>query len=246
MICLTKDLQKLKNITESDENQEELEEDQREKEEEIQGELEEELEEIQGELEEEKDEIVEKKVENQVEKKEESKEEEYSYNFCNWKTENKVCQNSVVCLGQKFCNRHTHVIKNFKLIPIKNRNDFLCSTTLITKFIPRSKKHIINMMKNLGLDEVNINVYIIGSATSIEEAYYETDEYIELAVDSTKYYYVPKRGQLNAKNLKVILESSCLNMPIVKVQGNPYCKECYNKNAIRYNYPIIDLIKEEK
>ena len=189
--------------------------------------------------------------------KEEKKEEEKEETFCEWHSynSNKCGKKSN---SKKFCVKHESLKNDFKLLKDLNVKDLdliCCKELLIKVPRPRSKEHIIEMMKLHKIDGISDNVIDVQlSRDCIEEASTESDDYIELSSDGARYYYDDKvvRGKHKTKELQVIFKKYCDNKPIIQIVNSEdvYCKECYvyeckNSNPLnqKYKYPSLKILQ---
>ena len=142
--------------------------------------------------------------------------------ICNWTTYNgSHCRRTIS--GEKFCNLHKQMILHYEQI----KEESSCSSCEEIKVIPRSYAHIKSVMKNIDNEDDLVEVYI--SKGLIEEADLSDKSCITILSDDFHYYYNPRRGQSNAKNIKVVLRKYCQNNSIIKIEDNEYCEECYKK-----------------
>lgn len=158
--------------------------------------------------------------------------------ICDWITyDNKQCKrHSVACHGDyKFCKLHKKMLNDYK---INNDSEELCESYKKVKIIPRSYKHIKYFMRDIDNEETIVNICFPGGCT--EEADISNDEYILLLSDDSKYYYKYERGDLKAKDLRLLLKKYCKNNGKINIDGVIYCKDCY-KNI--KNSPKLHLIK---
>ncbi len=127
----------------------------------------------------------------------------------------------------RFCDVHRDLIVGYSRITETGEQD-LCETFKEIKINPRSHKHIKSIMNSLNNDDDTVQVYLVGG--SIEEADITNTDYIVLNSDNSRFYYIPKRGQNRAKDLKIILRDFCQHNCTVSYGGTKYCEECYRKN----------------
>jgi hypothetical protein len=134
----------------------------------------------------------------------------------------------------RFCDLHRDLIVEYSRI--KNSEE-LCETFKEIKVVPRSYKHIKTIMSSLGNEDDTVQVYLSGGC--VEEADISNSDYITLNSDNSRFYYVPKRGQNRAKDLKIILREYCQHTSIIHHGETNYCEECYKKLK---DVPRISLI----
>lgn len=134
------------------------------------------------------------------------------------------------------CSLHKDLMVDYEWL--KN-SDELCETTKEIKIIPRSYKHIKNVMNKMGkTDDDCVDVYMAGG--SIEEAYIGNENYIELVSDNSRYYYNYHKGQYKSKDLKIILKEYCPDDAVICARGTNYCEKCYKKVK---NVPKFFVVK---
>lgn len=157
---------------------------------------------------------------------------------CNWMTyKGNHCRKNTLKNGKtscKYCLMHKEIINDYKKV---KKSDELCETFKEIKMIPRSHKHIKHIMASMDNDDDIVQVYMSGGL--IEDADISHELYILLLSDNSKFYYNGKRGQLKAKNLKIVLRKYCQNNSCVDVRGSLYCEECYKKLG---NVPRLNLV----
>jgi len=137
-----------------------------------------------------------------------------------------------------FCKLHQELIEEYKLIKSsKDSENDLCETFEEFKIVPRSFKHVRSVMASLNNEDEKVDVYMPGGL--IEEAEIQ-QSYIMLLSDSCKYYYIAKKGEHKAKDLKIILRRHCPNNCIVCIGDTKYCEECYRKLK---NVPRISVLR---
>lgn len=134
-----------------------------------------------------------------------------------------------------FCDLHQDLISKFSKV---HDDDELCETFKEIKVVPRSYKHIKTIMSNMGNEDDIVQVYLAGG--SVEEAELSNNDFITLISDNSRFYYLPKRGQNRAKDLKIILKEYCQCNSVVYYAGCKYCEECY-KSKVK-DAPRISLI----
>jgi len=133
----------------------------------------------------------------------------------------------------RFCDLHRDLIAEYS----KVKEDELCETFKEIKVVPRSYKHIKTIMSSLGNEDDIVQVYLSGG--SIEEADISNSDFVTLNSDNSRFYYVPKRGQNRAKDLKIILKEYCQSNSMIYYAGFKYCEECYKKMK---DVPRISLV----
>lgn len=153
---------------------------------------------------------------------------------------------SASLVSTSMCKRHKYIMKSFEIV--KNPKDVSCSTSRDLKVIPRSKSFLEQLYINLDIEYTdNVDVYFPGGL--IEEGNISHENYIELTIDNTRFYYIPDRKQKNAKNLKIILKEYCTNEPFIyfKDTDTYYCRECYEKYGKKdaYNFPHLNLFEND-
>jgi hypothetical protein len=136
----------------------------------------------------------------------------------------------------RFCDLHRDLIAEYTRIV--DQPEELCEIFKEIKVVPRSFKHIKTIMSSLDNEDDSVQVYLAGGC--IEEADISNSDYIVLLSDNSRFYYVPKRGQNRAKDLKVILREFCQHNCIINYGGTKYCEECY-KNKVK-DGPRISII----
>lgn len=134
----------------------------------------------------------------------------------------------------RFCDLHRDLIVEYSKI----KEDELCQTFKEIKVTPRSHKHIKTVMSSIGNEDDIVQVYLSGGC--IEDAVINNSEFVLLSSDNSCFYYVPKRGQNRAKDLKVILREYCQCNSVVSYGGINYCEECYKKLK---DVPRISLVQ---
>lgn len=108
------------------------------------------------------------------------------------------------------------------------------------------------MLDKYDVKELWVDVVLPGSSNVTEEADITNEEYIEMVADESRYYYEPEKREegskrkLNAKNLKIVIDTSCLEIGNIKANGSHYCEECYKKAGIKNGFPILDNLEELK
>jgi len=172
-------------------------------------------------------------------KQEEDKESETdAITICQWYT-----YHGVRCTkksdSKKFCQKHELLKNDFKILPDNKEvlKELTCCNEKIIKIPkPRSKEHIISLMKLhkiISEDEEDIIdnvVEVLVSKDNIEEASIESDDYIELETDNAKYYYDDKvvRGRHKSKELTIMFTKYCDETPFIQIcSEDVYCKTCY-------------------
>jgi len=141
---------------------------------------------------------------------------------CDWSTyKGSHCKKIVN--GTKFCDLHNDLINSYSKICC----DDFCETFKEIKIVPRSYKHIKAIMSGMKNEDDIVQVYLAGG--SIEEADISNMDFIVLNSDNSKFFYLPKRGQNKAKDLKIILRDYCQNNSVISLKGVKYCEECYKK-----------------
>ena len=99
---------------------------------------------------------------------------------------------------------------------------------------------VVGIMEKLNYDKSDV-VDIFLSGGSVEEGSIENEEYIELSLDETKFYYENKKGFNKAKSLRILLTEYCDKTGIVSVKGDVYCQDCYVKASKKLGYPNLKL-----
>jgi hypothetical protein len=156
--------------------------------------------------------------------------------ICEWYSYNgKRCRRTCDT-DSEFCNFHNVLKEDFKIL--KKEED--CSVRRDIKIIPRNKDHVKGILTKLRYDDSDIvDVYLPGGST--EEGSIAEDDYIELTVDETKYYYESKKGSEKAKSLRIMLTEDCVENAVISVRSEPFCRNCYIKKSKKIGYPHLTL-----
>ncbi len=157
--------------------------------------------------------------------------------ICDWVTQdNRRCRKgSVASVGDhKFCKIHKRNIKEFC---INENTEEFCDFYKNLKIIPRSHKQIKHIMKENDNEETIVDVQFPGGC--VEQADITESGFILLLSDNSKYFYKPQRGDLKAKDLKVLIRKYCKNSGTIEMNEEKYCEDCYKKNK---NNPKLYLI----
>lgn len=158
--------------------------------------------------------------------------------ICDWiSCDGKRCkkQSTSTYGDYKFCKLHKKMIKDYV---VDEETEDLCDSFVNVKIIPRSHKQIVYFMKQIDNEETTVEVLFPGGC--VEEADISESEYISLLSDDSRYYYKYERGDLKAKDLRLLLRKYCKNNGIIEIDGTKYCEDCYKKNK---NYPKLDMIQ---
>ena len=181
--------------------------------------------------------------------------EQIEETFCEWHSynSNKCGKKSN---SKKLCPKHELLKNDFQILNSNDDKSIICCKESIIKIPkPRSRDHIIEMMKIHNIDGISDNVIDVQlSRDNIEEAVIESDDYIELSSDGARYYYDDKviRGKHKTKELQVIFKKYCDNKPIIKIINSEdiYCKNCYiseckgaNPLNQKYKYPNLKILQ---
>jgi hypothetical protein len=143
-----------------------------------------------------------------------------------------------------FCDYHDVIKDDYKILDNKKETEHDCFVKKDIKIMPRNKTHIVGIMDKLNYDKSDV-VDIFLSGGSVEEGSIENDDYIELSIDDTKFYYENKKGFNKAKNLRIMLTEYCDKKGIVSVKGDVYCQDCYVKTSKKLGYPNLKLFGYE-
>lgn len=170
-------------------------------------------------------------------------EEEKEITICLWQTyEGKRCKRE--SKNNKYCKVHNIIIKDYILINNENNKDensVECNTITNLNIIPRSRDHLKDIMNKINYD----GDYIVAVVNNEIETGQINDDYIEMTSDQTKYYFsndTSTRGKYKAKDIKIRFVKHCDNTPIVYVNEEYYCKECYIKKSNKKGFPILKLL----
>lgn len=140
----------------------------------------------------------------------------------------------------EFCKIHSmYLSKTFKKFNEKQKEE--CSASSDVKIIPRSFNHVKEIMKKLGYDDPTVSVKVKGNDI-IEDCNIENEEYIELDMDKTKYYYIKKKGLKNVGDLRLIFKDFCGHNADYVVDNTNYCEKCYIKKGEKLGWPNVDLL----
>lgn len=180
-------------------------------------------------------------------KKTEQEIDEPVINICKWITyANKRCRKIT---DKDFCRVHHKLLEDYEYLESAEDADgseLVCETASTIKVVPRSREHLVSVMKKIGLEE-ELNVEIIFPGGSIESGEISAEDYIEM-FDKTRYYYEndsKTKGLKKTKDIKVILEKYCQEDPVVRYNEVCYCKECYVKESKKNGYPTLNTIKNK-
>lgn len=160
--------------------------------------------------------------------------------ICEWSTNNeKTCkkQSEVFMNGRKFCNKHKICLENFNV----HVGDEICDTYSNIKLIPRSYEQVKYFMESVKNEDDTVDVYV--SKGCIEEGNISDKRCITLTTDDSNFYYKPKRGESNAKNLRILLRNYCNKKCEIIIENVKYCKECYEKIK---NVPKFSLLENKE
>jgi len=158
--------------------------------------------------------------------------------ICHWATySGSHCRRSIDSSieGSLFCNKHYQMFENYKLV---DESD-ICSTFQEFKVVPRSYAHIKSVMKSINNEDDLVDVFMSKGFT--EEADLSDHSCVTILSDNYQFFYSPKRGQANAKNIKIILKNYCKNNSVIKIEDTHYCEDCFRKIK---GVPKISIVKE--
>lgn len=173
--------------------------------------------------------------------KKEAEEEEIT--FCVWTTHKGIRCCLKTRNKNKFCVKHTVLKNDFILLsPEKVKEKKIeCISQKDVKFVPRSVEHIKNMMAKLVYEDTN-SVDILCEGGVVITGDISNEDYIEINGDQSKFYYKSIRGQGKVKDIKVILVDFCKREPIISVNEETYCKDCYITLAKKRGYPTLKTL----
>ncbi len=106
------------------------------------------------------------------------------------------------------------------------------------------------MLDKYNIDELWVDVVLPGSSNVTEEADISNEDYIEMVADESRYYYEPEKREegtkrkLSARTLKVVIDTSCLEIGKIKANGSHYCEECYKKTGVKNGFPILENLEK--
>jgi hypothetical protein len=158
--------------------------------------------------------------------------------LCSWYNYKKHCTANEESNG--LCKRHLNQMKLYSVL-----KDSLepCSTKKVIRLDIRSRKHLLNVLSKLHIEDTTIDVIFPGSC--IEEASIIDDEFIELT-DESKFYYAPDK-KLRRKRIpfKAVLTEYCPNDAFVVFMDKHYCKDCYKTFAEKCftNSPSLNILE---
>jgi hypothetical protein len=172
--------------------------------------------------------------------------------ICSWYTY-KHTRCSRKSNGSKFCDLHNTLKRDLRLLTKNESDEFSCATKKELKFVPRSRDHIIQVMKRLNYDQQFVDVCFPGGL--IEEGTIEEDDCIKMPDDTKIYYSTTEKNKLKAKNIKVLFVNFCKEDPVISIRGGKeengddledtlYCKNCYKSVSKKIGYPKLSVIKE--
>lgn len=141
--------------------------------------------------------------------------------------------------SQKFCKLHIEYLKDFNVYP--EDTEELCGTYRDVKIKPRSYKHLKGVMSMLGISERFIQVKTPCNDME-EEADISNQDYIEMTMDNSRYYYANIKGELKARDLRLLFKEYCDEKAKVNVRGTVFCSKCYTKEGIKKPFPALGLL----